>query len=641
MVDTDTRSVATSQNTSPSAVHFVEDGEGKGKVFFVGRSATLAFEEVVRRVVEDSIGSCAFTTDPQRSSMPEGSPGKGNKSVAFWTKAHIPALSVNEVNSLAACYHTSIHGICDLFESQILTREIHDWASQRLLETNDKYQIFLLVLAIGAQQRGQPGDQEIANKFFLCAQQLTLCYLNDETSLQTVQSHVLIALYMLNDCQRNGAFMNLGIAARAACTLGIHRNEFNPRFTSEESRARARAWKTLRVLDTFTSITLGRPPATSEPGSFLLWGRRPSDLSVEEQIDCACVRLCHISERIVGELYHQESVSIELVESISQHFREWATDLPALFEIDDNANDEFDPASLPRRLCLSHLSGAYYYCIIILTKTFLVEEIQSLIQKRSTDDNTAPINPDSTGSSSSSGAAFIVPCISSAIKSIDIAHSLTNYQTLPRRIYMVVNDVFISGLVLGVAYFGDYDQTFTLEEGFSKAIAFLHFAGLHDPHAQSCSETLSLLRNAVDIYVGQRDAQKDLRRKRHIDKMFGTLVGKWSVSQTLTASGDEIHTASKSSWEDQLETRDNSSDKSRLHDSHPPHLQASNLQPVPLQTTTEETTEQDLNLFSQPILDLTQTPADSLSPFSHYLELSVEQRLPSTWNNEHFSFEMI
>lgn len=206
---------------------------------------------------------------------------------------------------------------------------------------------------------------------------------------------------------------------------------------------------------------------------------------------------------------------------------------------------------------------------------------------------------------------------------------------------MVVNDVFISGLVLGVAYFGDYDQTFTLEEGFSKAIAFLHFAGLHDPHAQSCSETLSLLRNAVDIYVGQRDAQKDLRRKRHIDKMFGTLVGKWSVSQTLTASGDEIHTASKSSWEDQLETRDNSSDKSRLHDSHPPHLQASNLQPVPLQTTTEETTEQDLNLFSQPILDLTQTPADSLSPFSHYLELSVEQRLPSTWNNEHFSFEMI
>src|ERR1700744_1901177 len=166
---------------------------------------------------------------------------------------------------------------------------------------------------------------------FLRAQQLTLCFLNDEMSLQTVQSHILIALYMLNNCQRNGAFMNLGIAARAACTLGVHRNEPNPRFTSEERRARARTWKTLRVLDTFTSITLGRPPATSEPGSFLLWGRRPSDLSVEEQIDWACVRLCHISERIVRELYHQETVCIELVESISRQFREWTTDLPALF----------------------------------------------------------------------------------------------------------------------------------------------------------------------------------------------------------------------------------------------------------------------------------------------------------------------
>jgi len=637
-VDGDARSADTSHKTSPAATRFLDDGKGKGKIIFLGESATLAFVEVVRRVVEDSIGPCAFTTDPRRSSMLEARPGEEANSMTLLTRSLIPTLSVAEVSSLVACYHTAIYGIFDLFVPQTLTGEMVSWALQGCSESDDKSLIFLLVLAVGAQERGQKGDKEIADRCFQRAQQLAFCSLSDETSLLTVQSHILIAMYMLNACRRNGAFLTLAIAARAACALGIHRTDSNSLFAPEECRARARAWKTLRVLDIFTSVSLGRPPATVEPGSTHLWGGQPSALSLEEQIECACVRLCHISERIIGEVYHRDTICVELVESISQHIREWATDFPALFEMDDSAENEFDPATLPRRLCLSHLTGAYYYGIILLTKTFLVQEVHSLIQKRSTDSG---INTDLADPSSSPYATFVVPCISSAVKAIDIANYLTNYATLPKRIFLVVNNVFISALVLGLAYFGDYDRSFPLEEGLVKADNFLRLMGLHDAHALRYSEILSFLRSSIEVYVKQRDALKDLKRKMYIDKMFGTLVGKWSASQTL-ASGDEVPMARRKAFGMQPETRDSALDTSSLpHRDISPHLQPNHLWPLQPGDTTAEIVDQDLNMFSQSIHDLAQLPVDTLSPFSHFVELSMEHCRPLGSATGLNSFELV
>jgi hypothetical protein len=636
-VDGDTLSADTSHKTSPAATRFLDDGKGKGKMIFLGESATLAFVEVVRRVVEDSIGPCAFTTDPRRSSMLEARQGEEGNPMTLWTRSHIPTLSVAEVSSLVACYHTTSHGIFDLFAPQTLTGEIVSWALQGCSDSDEKVLIFLLVLAVGAQERGQKGDEEIADLCFQRAQQLAFCSLCDETSLLTVQSHILMAMYMLNACRRNGAFLNLGIAARAACALGLHRTDSKSLFAPEEYRARARAWKTLRVLDMFTSVSLGRPPATVESGSTHLWGGKTSALSLEEQVECACVRLCHITERIMEEVYHRDTVCAERVESISQHIREWASDFPALFEMDDGAEDEFDPASLPRRLCLSHLTGAYYYGIILLTKTYLVQEVHSLIQKRSTDNT---INPD-LADSSSPYATFVVPCISSAVKAIDIAAHLTNYPTIPKRIFLVVNNVFISALVLGLAYFGDYDRSFPLEEGLDKADHFLRLTALHDPHAQRYSEIVSFLRSATEVYVKQRDALKGLKRKMYIDKMFGTLVGKWSASQTL-ASGDDVSVTRRKNFGTSPETRERAEGTSPLpHRDISSYLQPNNLWPLQSGDTRAETLDQDLNIFSQSLHDLGQLPVDTLSPFSHFVELSMEHCRPLESATALNAFELV
>src|SRR6202012_3008262 len=94
--------------------------------------------------------------------------------------------------------------------------------------------------------------------------QLAMFTLIDDPSLTTVQAFTLITYYMIAACRRNAAFTNLGVAVRAAYTLGIHLHETNVAFVRKEGISRERAWKSLRVCDLFLSASMGRPPATSE-----------------------------------------------------------------------------------------------------------------------------------------------------------------------------------------------------------------------------------------------------------------------------------------------------------------------------------------------------------------------------------------
>ncbi|KIW35185.1 uncharacterized protein PV07_01898 [Cladophialophora immunda] len=637
-VHSDTRSPNSSQRPLSATTRFLDDGKGREGRIFLGESSTLAFVEVVRRVVEDAIGPCPFTTDPKQSSMLEARPEEEVNPLTLLTSSPIPAFSVAEVCSLVEYYTTAIYGIFDLFVTQTLTEEMVNWALQGCLESEGKSLIFLLVLAVGAQERGHQGDEAMAERCFRRARQLAFCYLSDGTSLLTVQSHILIALYMLNACRRNAAFLNLGIAARAACALGLHRSDSNASFSKAECRAREKAWKTLRVLDIYTSVSLGRPPATVETESMHLWGSTQKTLPLEEQIECACLRLCHISERIVTEVYHRDTVSIERVESISQHIREWAADFMAFFEIDEGGENEFDRVTLPSRLCLSHLTGAYYYGIILLTKTYLVQEVSTRIRRRSTD---TEVNMDLADPFVSPCATLAVACLSSAIKTVDIAKNLTNYTALPKRIFLLVNNVFISSLVLGLAYFGNYDRSFPLDEGLAKADDFLQLMSRHDAHARRFAEILSLLRASIDTYVKQRDTLKNLARKIYIDKLFGTLAGKWSASQLL-APGDESPPGQRENVEKTADSRDNILDTPPFsqHDIST-FLQPAHLWPLQTSDIAVEMLDGESDGLPESIHDAHKLPVDMPSGFSPFVDLPIEHCMTFAPATDPCTFEMV
>jgi hypothetical protein len=96
-----------------------------------------------------------------------------------------------------------------------------------------------LILAIGAQCRGSPpADHKYSAMFFSQGQELAFQDMLRDPSLEMIQNFLLMAFFMLGACHRNAAFMYLGVAAKAASALGLHRAEQYRTMSPEECRSR-------------------------------------------------------------------------------------------------------------------------------------------------------------------------------------------------------------------------------------------------------------------------------------------------------------------------------------------------------------------------------------------------------------------
>lgn len=96
-----------------------------------------------------------------------------------------------------------------------------------------------LVLAVGAQCRGSSAlDLQRSTSFFSEAQALAFQGMLRDPSVEMVRSFILMAFYMLGACHRNAAFMYLGVAAKAASALGLHRSDHYLDLPFEEGQMR-------------------------------------------------------------------------------------------------------------------------------------------------------------------------------------------------------------------------------------------------------------------------------------------------------------------------------------------------------------------------------------------------------------------
>jgi hypothetical protein len=490
--------------------------DGKGKFMFIGDSANLSFLQNIRRLVKSSIGDCAFVNDHFRHGMIESTPS----GLPQWTGSQdLPAQlrpSAEESMELVHQFFLATSGVIDLFDAGDLPNPSG--------ENEFTNSIFYLVVAIGAQARRTGNDDDLAELYFNHGRQLAMLSFMDDPSVLTIQAYSLITMYMLGASRRNGAFMNLGIAVRAAHALGLHRHDTTALFCPRERRTRERIWKSIRVLDLFLSASLGRPPATSEAENRVMNWNRPSTYQDEDSIDAqsfsAIVSICFIFERILIEVYGKKTVSTNLVESISQQHREWTSALPKGLQIDeiDGTGD-----NLRELLGRTHLSTSFYWSIILLTRPFLVYRVSAHIK------NNGLIieNPEDSSnpkSRSSLISTFADACVDSAVRSIDIIDTLIRQPGIPKNLPLVINSGFVSSLVCGVALFGDFDRSFPLRHSLEKGQEALRFFGKTDPTARRYIQIVTYMRAAVETYVGKRDQREMENRRKLVSHMFGQVL---------------------------------------------------------------------------------------------------------------------
>ncbi|GAB1199461.1 hypothetical protein APSETT444_008811 [Aspergillus pseudonomiae] len=480
--------------------------------------------------VSSSIGRCEFTEDNSRHSMLEAF----QSSSTTQTGPLIPPPSNEEAQQLARQYVLATSPLLNLFDLEEFHPRLAHWIENPTGDEDTVSSIFYLVLAIGAQVSDT--NHTLAEKYFISGRQLAFSAFTETPSISTIQSYVLISMYMLGACRRNGAFMNLGIALRAAYAVGIHRKDANTLFCTRERRARERVWKSLRMMDLFLSASLGRPPATTDFDYDPHDGNTPGAqqrLQPEEQLSLTVVSLCRIFERILTEVYMRQVVSISVADSISNQHRAWVRNLPTFLRMQ---TERLDAAkTLEDTLAAAHIFGSYYWSIILLTRPFLVFRVSQYVKNKS---ESSGLSESKVNNSRLS--LFADACVYSALRSLNVVDDLSQYSSLPRRLPFLINSVFNSAVVLGAAFFADYDNLLPLEEGLNKAEKFLGLFVPHDPHACRFFQIIKYLRGAVGEYVRRRNRQWMERRSKQVDQLFGE-VGQ---SNEAPSTSNNHHTIS-------------------------------------------------------------------------------------------------
>ena len=483
---------------------------------YIGESASLSYLQIIRRSVVESIGSCAFADDPLQQQIYE-------KEAERPLGTHLEPETQPDLAwclDLVAQFHLQVSGTLDLFDSSWIEGRLPQWIADQNRRDRPESPIIFQVLAIGILSKATTHQEEtIAESHFNYGRQLAFIHLMDEPSLLTVQAFCLIGWYMIISCRRNGAFAHLGIAARAAYALGIHRHETNRDFVCEAGIERERAWKSLRVCDLFLCASMGRPPATSENGcniteTAITSTRDRASALASCQVSSAMFRICHVFERILVEMYANREVSLDLAHSISQQHRQWATQLPSILKIDGLSKGQPIANAPTQSMGSRMLTMAYYYSILLLSRPFLSIDVgahqSQVIQKQSQDIISKSIT------------IYADACVDSAVKAVALGSNVALDESMPRRQPLVIDTVFLSALALGHAYLGDYDQRgWPIGRWLDSAVSTLRHLSAGSAHAARYYDICCGLKDAVEIYT-QRRADTFLKSTtQHVRHVFG------------------------------------------------------------------------------------------------------------------------
>ena len=498
--------------------------DGRGKFMFIGDAANLSFLQIIRRIVSESVGSCPFVDDPLRNHMVEVSP-EGRPS---WISASLseppPKPSAAEAQYFLRWYKRATNCILNLYDDAELGAELERWRDGERGGEQDAATsaILYLIFAIGAQTCPEDKD-ELAERYFNYGRFLTASSVMEDPSLATVRAYILITMYLLGASRRNAAFMYLGIAVRAAYALGIHRGDIGSLFSPAEYTTRERLWRGLRILDLFLSSSLGRPPSTSET----------RDTTSRENYS-ATNDLCSIFESILTEVYAKRMVSTEVLERISEQHRRWSSRFAEGLATDDIEPGEYlestdDSGSLLPNIGLCHLKQSYYWTIMLLSRPFLVESVSRHTSRARArahadldDDHDAAPPP-----SSPSDHLLAHACVDSAIRTVELLRGpLSSTGTgsgVPKRLPFVINSLFVSALVLGLAVLGDLDRVFPLERTLATAQRLLRRLSSHDAVGERDAAIVEHLQGACDAYLERRARRRMERQGLLIGGLFGSV----------------------------------------------------------------------------------------------------------------------
>ncbi|WEW58226.1 hypothetical protein PRK78_003694 [Emydomyces testavorans] len=496
--------------------------DGRGRLLYLGDSASLSYLDTIRRLVEKTIGVSRFTSDPHKHSLVELSISAGLKPTHV-----LPDREVAEF--LIDSFFSTTVGIVQVLDKEAFINEFATIYGNPLQVEQSRLCLLNLVFAVGLQMsqssavHGFRGSQilkrlgsdltERAKIFYLNA-----AHLNDPISgfedgdITSIQSLLLITLFMLTVAKRNAAWAYFGMAVRSAYALGLHRKNTMSTFTTAEQRLRRNIWRTMYILDCFLSASLGRPNGiNSRDAAELFIGDEDDGHEISERgIDTAALYASVRAARLLGDIlscvYAERKISVKFVEKSARQFQDWKDALPDILHWRNISIPNEDPRTT---LAQVHVNLYYFHGIILLTRPFLLQKIVN--QARPAKDSVK--SPEATSGLERPPAqtdSFSAACVRAAFYSIEIVQSAILKRALPRRDPFVIYWLFTASLiVLSNAFckvYGEGDNRRIEQTSLELHI----YLAETDPLAQRYLQILTAFHEAISSDSSQRVASSCL-----------------------------------------------------------------------------------------------------------------------------------
>ncbi|KAL5117691.1 separin protein [Pleosporales sp. CAS-2024a] len=291
-------------------------------------------------------------------------------------------------DALVSAYFDHVHKFTPLFHRSIFQYQLEATfarQSEPLVHIKDTGWLICLamVFAFGCEQLHQhdPEQARILRLKYLGVAKAHFRRLLTTTSLANIQALLLLNLHYHTLGQKSTSWLLVGLAARMAITMGMHRGGSNNEFDPIERNTRRQVFLTIYILEKFLCSILGRPTVIDEVEMNM---RLPDSSMLEQQgmpADYLAIpfELAQMSYRMRQRAYFDPvtaeerspslSIAIELLRECDQFMARAPQYFLPSFPLPSIADQK-------TRVLLFHMTAFYYYIRCIITRDFLIQKVE-------------------------------------------------------------------------------------------------------------------------------------------------------------------------------------------------------------------------------------------------------------------------
>ncbi|KAH8812748.1 putative C6 transcription factor, partial [Xylogone sp. PMI_703] len=484
----------------------------KGERVYIGETASLSFLEFLRRSIRQYMGPSLFTQNSRRKFMLEADPCTSSTEEF--------EIDLNHLQVLVDCYFSATSGLLDLYTRE----EISMLLARKNNASNDEAAALSLIIAIGGQCRGiDPVDRQYAARYFLDGQKAAFEGMLQDPSLNMIRIFLLMAFYMFGACRRNAGTMYIGVASKAASTLGLHVADQYQIFDKEQQNVRLRIWKSLCNLNVTVTSILGRIE-----GSYLrltsfvdLPSTSDSNDGTQQVVAHAVFGACSITQDIVQYLCKSRNVDINSASQFLKQLSEWKERLPdEVRRFSRSSELLITPADQALAIGNVHVSCVYYFAVILITRPFLISHLMMVLHRR---DERNPATGEEHPEISDI-YRFAQVCIDAAMYMAQTCHDAIKSGIFVGNMCLIKAWVFAAGLVLGFSIFVEGELRCDMEEAFASSCAVLKTLAKLSPQADHYHDLLTQLSDAISNYRRQLAVTRRRSNEQYVSQILNLNV---------------------------------------------------------------------------------------------------------------------